>query len=281
MDPGCIKVIADKGRSRRYLEQGISVNGVRYDFRYVEPGEDTVPADLVLIAVKYHHLQQAVQDVKNHVGPDTIILSLLNGIASEEIVGGEFGMDKMLYSVCVGIDAVRAGTSIHFSDIGKVFFGEKVNNTYSPKVQAVKNLFDRANIPYVIPEDMLRTLWWKFMVNVGVNQASAVLKAPYGVFHKLKEANDLMEAAMREVISLSQKTGVNLDEADIIEFKKVLQTLSPKGKTSMLQDIEAGRKTEVEMFAGTVTELGRKLQVDTPVNDVLYKIIRALEQMND
>ncbi len=281
MDPQCIKVIADKERSQHYSKMGFLINGKRYDFQYVQPEEKAIPADLVLIAVKYHHLQQAVKDIQNHVGRDTIILSLLNGITSEEIVAGEFGMEKILYSVCVGIDAVRTGTNIQFSNIGKIVFGEKANTSYSPKVQAVKDLFKRANIPYEIPEDMIRALWWKFMANVGINQTSAVLKAPYGVFQKLKKPHELVESAMREVISLSQKMGVNLNEADITEFNKVLKTFSSHGKTSMLQDIEAGRKTEVEMFAGTVTELGRKLQVDTPVNDVLYKIIRALEQMND
>jgi 2-dehydropantoate 2-reductase len=83
---------------------------------------------------------------------------------------------------------------------------------------------------------------------------------------------------MREVIVLAQHAGVNLNEQDLKDWNAVLNTLSPQGKTSMFQDIEAGRKTEVEIFAGKVVDLGKKFGVPTPVNQTLLSIIRVLEQ---
>jgi 2-dehydropantoate 2-reductase len=80
---------------------------------------------------------------------------------------------------------------------------------------------------------------------------------------------------------LSGRIGVNLSEEDIETFNKVLLNINPQGKTSMLQDIEAGRKTEVEMFAGKVIELGRKLAVPTPVNEKLFDAIRKIEAVNN
>lgn len=278
MDPDCVKVIAGRERINRYTKTGISINGKTYSFNYIQPEDDAGPADLILIAVKQHHLEQSIKDIRKFVGKDTIILSLLNGIVSEEIIGREYGLDKLLYSFCVGTDAVREGTSIRFANIGKIVFGDKTNLECSPGVAAVKALFEKAKIPYSIPQDMIRELWWKFMVNVGINQTSAILKAPYGVFQNIKEAKELMEMASREVIQLSEKAGINLNEDDINAFIKVLNTLSPDGKTSMLQDVEAGRKTEVEIFAGTVIDLGRKYGVETPVNEMLFRMIRTLEQ---
>ncbi len=79
---------------------------------------------------------------------------------------------------------------------------------------------------------------------------------------------------------LSAKTGVHLTEEDIDQASKVLSNINPLGKTSMLQDIEAGRKTEVEMFAGKVIELGRKLNVPTPVNQQFFDAIRKIEAEN-
>lgn len=96
----------------------------------------------------------------------------------------------------------------------------------------------------------------------------------------MHEANELMAEAMKEVILLAEKVGVNLTIDDIDEFKEILKKLSPEGKTSMLQDIEAGRKTEVENLAGKVCELGSKYGVATPINDMLYKMIRILEKTN-
>lgn len=278
-NPECLKIIADQKRMDR-MKQGVVINDKTYHFHCVLPEEECEPADLLLIAVKFHHLEQAIQDIKNHVGPNTIILSLLNGISSEEIIGKVYGMDKMLYSMCMGIDALRENDKVSYSNLGKVYFGEKHNTSFSPKVKKVKEVFDEVGIEYIIPENMWDTLWWKFMINVGINQTSAVLKAPYGVFLSIKEAGELMESAMQEVIHISEKMGVRLKEEQIREFYDVIRKMSPHNKTSMLQDMEAHRKTEVEMFGGTVCELGKKYGVPTPINETLYRLIRVLEQKN-
>ena len=118
------------------------------------------------------------------------------------------------------------------------------------------------------------------MLNVGINQISAILKAPYGVFQTLPDAQKLFSSACREVLPLAQKEGVSLSEVDISECLKVFKTLSPVSKTSMLQDVEAGRKTEVESFALAVINLGKKHGIPTPVNEMLYHMIRVLETRN-
>jgi 2-dehydropantoate 2-reductase len=115
------------------------------------------------------------------------------------------------------------------------------------------------------------------MINVGINQASAVLRAPYGVFQTSKEARELMESAMREVIALAGKVHVSLSEQDMADFDPFLAVLSPQGKTSMLQDVEAGRKTEVEMLAGKIIEMGRCVGVPTPINQMLFDQIKKIE----
>lgn len=279
MDPDCVRIIADKERIARYSRNPLSVNGKSYNFRFVEPGEKTAPPDLILVAVKYYNLQQAIKDIRNHVGKDTIVLSLMNGIDSEEIIGRELGIESMLYATCVAIDAVREGSSITYSTFGRLDFGEKVNATHTPRVENLKELFTRANIPFTVPEDMMRALWWKYMVNVGVNQVSAVLRAPYGVFQKVEEAKKLMVEAMKEVVAVAGKAGINLTEDDITAVFKLVGSLSPEGKTSMLQDVEAGRKTEASMFAGVLCKLGEKHGVYTPVNRVLLMTLQAIEGM--
>lgn len=278
-DPGCLKIIADKDRIARYTKNGISINGKTYSFHYVEPDKAYEKADLLLIAVKQHNLARAIEDVRGFVGSETVILSLLNGITSEELLAGEFGAEKLLYSFVVGTDTVKEGTATKFANLGKIVFGERTNGGLSPKVAAVKEFFERVHMPYAIPENMLREMWWKFMMNVGVNQVSAVLRAPYGIFCREGEARELMLSASREVVEISRKAGIGLTEEDIERYTAVLDGISPLGKTSMLQDVEAGRKTEVEIFAGTVIALGKKYGVPTPVNDILYRIIRSIEEM--
>ncbi|RYL93065.1 2-dehydropantoate 2-reductase [Sporolactobacillus sp. THM7-4] len=274
---GNLRVIADKERANRYEKDGLIINGQRYDFHYVSPDEKVEPADLVIVAVKSTQLEQAIQDMRHHVGEHTIIMSLLNGISSEETIAKTFGKDKLLYSLCNGIDANREGNHVDFSTYGIIYFGEATHTANSEKVQRVKDLFDRAGLPYEIPENMMRALWYKFMTNVGINQASAVTRGKYGTFQTNEYARDLMISAMREVIRLSEKAGIGLNEQDIQKQLNVFARMNPQGRTSMLQDIESGRKTEVEIFSGTVLRLGKKYGVPTPVNKTLYRIIKTIE----
>lgn len=278
LNPSGLKILAGGQRAQRYKDEGIIINGKRYDFNYVSPEESSEPADLIMVVVKAYQLSQAIADIKNHVGDNTIILSLLNGITSEELIGKEYGMDKMLYSVSYGLTANREGNHIRFPSYGNIAFGEKNNRQYSEKVLVVQDLFERAGIPYSIPENMLHSLWWKFMLNVGINQCSAVTRGRFGTFQKSREARQLMEAAMWEVVQLSEKTGVNLTKADMEKWYEVLAALDPNSRTSMLEDIECGRKTEVEIFAGTVCELGEKYGVATPVNRTLLHILKVIER---
>jgi len=277
-EPGLVKVIVDEKRYASYQKHGVKVNGATYHFPLVTPDAAVEKADLILIAVKGYHLAEAAQAIKPFVGEETIILSLLNGITSEEDLGRLYGMEKLLYSFVVATDATREGRTTRYSSLGRIVFGERENKVYSSKVQRVKELFDRTGIPYEIPADMLRELWWKFMLNVGVNQVSAVLRAPYGVFQQVKEVRALTTMACREVVQIAGKIGINLTEDDLDGCLQVIDSLAPEGKTSMLQDVEAGRKTEVESFAGAVVALGKKYGVATPVNACLKLMLSAIEQ---
>lgn len=277
MDPHCIALIADGSRYVRLKERGFFVNNRHYVLPVLRPNDDAPPSDLIMVAVKHHHLPGAVDDIRNRVGEKTTLLSVMNGIDSELQLGAAYGMEKVLYAVAVGIDALRADNRLTYTTQGRLFFGEAHNRVITERVKAVQSLFDKAGIAYETPVDMVRLLWWKFMINVGMNQASAVLRAPYAEFQTSQEARDLMESAMREVIAIGQSAAVALSQADIDQWYSILNGLSPEGKTSMLQDIEAGRKTEVDMLAGKVIELGEQYRVPTPVNERILEAIKDIE----
>jgi 2-dehydropantoate 2-reductase len=272
-----VAFVAAGERLERLRREGLVVNGRKYDIPVLGPDDPSPPADLVLVAVKYQDLDDAIRDMKGRIGKETVIMSVMNGIDSEERIGAAYGMEHMLYAVSVGIDALRIENRVTYTNQGKIYFGEAANPHISERVRKVQALFDKAGIVYETPADMLHVLWWKYMINVGINQASAVLRAPYGVFQTSKDARELMAAAMREVVALAEKLHIALSEQDMADFDPFLMRLSPQGKTSMLQDVEAGRKTEVEMLAGKVIDMGRRMGVSTPVNQMLYDQIKKIE----
>jgi len=278
VDPALVRVIASPARIARLQATPPTVNGSPYHFEYLRPDEPAAdgPADLIFVAVKWRHLSEALDDMRGFVGDNTAIISLMNGIASEEVIAREFGRERVIYAN-VYMDAVRSGHAVTYRDIGRIVFGEENNTVVSPRVQAIEALFAKAHIPSTVPADMLRAHWAKFMLNVGINQASAVLRAPYGTFRTNPHARELMVAAAREVLEISRRAGVGLDESDVERFLAIIDSVDPAGKTSMLQDVEGHRETEVDIFAGTVVDLGERYGVPTPVNRTLLTIIRAID----
>jgi 2-dehydropantoate 2-reductase len=279
LDPAGLAVVAGGERRARLLREGLTVNGRRFEVRCVAPGEAAPPADLLLVGVKQHHLGAAIEDARGLVGERTIVLPLLNGITSEAILGRAFGAGKVLHAFVVGNDVSREGTRSRYANIGRLVFGASSNDPADPRVLAVKDLLERVGIPHVVPPDILREQWWKFMLNVGVNQVSAVLRARFASF-ALPEVRDLTRRAALEVVAVAVREGIALSPEDVERVFPIVATLAPDGRTSMLQDVEAQRKTEVESFAETVVELGQRHGVPTPVNELLGTMIRALERIS-
>lgn len=277
LDPALLAVVAHGERRRRLEGEGLIVNGRRVPIRCLSPDDPAPPADVLLVAVKQHHLAAAIEDCRRHVGPATIIVSLLNGISSEADLGRAFGPGQVLPAFVIGNDVLREGGRLRYSSLGRLVFGAPSNDPGDPRVVAVKALLDRAGIPSVVPADILHEQWFKFMLNVGVNQVSAVLRAPFGAFGQ-PEVRELIRRAAAEVVAVSGPEHVALSPDDPDRIFPIMAGLDPGGKSSMLQDVEAGRKTEVEIFAGAVTALGLRHGVATPVNDLLGLEIMALER---
>ena len=177
-----------------------------------------------------------------------------------------------------------AGNQITFDpEVSYIEFGEQINdpNALSPKVQKVKEFFDLAAIPSVIRPDMLRAIWEKYVCNVSENQVSAVLNIPFGAWGACTDADRLRLLTAREVIQIARKKGIPIEENYAEKHLDRLKKLPPGNTPSTLQDLLAGRKTEVEMFAGTILRMGKELDIPTPFNEFLYHAIRVLEAKNE
>lgn len=273
-----VRVVVDPVRATRYGDAPTIVNDETVPFPLRSAADDQ-PAELVLVCVKRAHLDAAIAQLRASVGSGTIVVSLLNGIDSEEVLAAAFPQARVLLAVSVGIDAVRDDRRVRYTSLGRIVFGEPTNGPVpSSAVAAVAAVLEHAGIAHEVPADMQRELWWKFLVNVGVNQVSAVLKAPYRVLQQPgSPARDVMVAAQREVLAVARARGIDLGEADIERWLTVLAGLGPDSYTSMAQDALAGRPTEVESFAGAVIDHGRRTGVPVPVNQTLYGLLRAAE----
>lgn len=272
-----VRVIVNEERMTRYSRDGLFLNGNRIDFNYQLAGVETEKADLVILATKNHHLEQAVRDIRGHVGPQTTILSLLNGIDSERILSEAYGAQKVLYGFTTALDSTRTGTNIDFSTEGIIYLGER-DNHMTERLKAITTLFSQAKINFQVPDNIERELWAKFMVNVSINTISAITRGTYGDCANISSIKNLIVQAQQEVIALANAYGIEgLDDRYIDKYQKIFASLEYNGKTSMLQDIEAGRPTENQWFCIRASQLGMELGVPTPLIDILGRVAEGSE----
>lgn len=270
-------VIADEFRKEKLQKSGFTLNGKTFYPNIVSIGDTNKKFDLIIFCVKNYQLSEAIEDVKHFVGKDTILITFLNGVTARSRIHAAYPENKVLYGLSMKIDAQRTKEGVVNTVDGVIHFGEADNTTISQEVQAVSDCFNKASIENIVFPDMIRTIWKKFMLNVGANQVTAVTRAPYGKLTSIDTNLTLFKGAMMEVLAIAKASNIDLREEDIKEFVELMSIFSPSGKTSMLQDVEAKRKTEVDYFAGTVIEMGKKLNIPTPVNHVLYCIIKSIE----
>lgn len=268
--------LMDAERLERHRKDVYTVNGQVKEYR-LEDAAQAIPADLVIISVKFGALREAIREMEKCTGPDTIIISLLNGISSEEIIAGQFDRNNIIDCVAIGMDAVREGTDLTYAHMGRLQIGSR-SADQDAKVAALAGFFKRMGIPFEVVPDIKRAMWNKFMINVGINQTCMVYETDYGHACAPGEALEDMKGAMHEVIAIADRKGIQLTEEDFEKNLALLRSLNPSGLPSMRQDALAHRRSEVELFAGTMIRLGREMGIPVPVNEKYYEKIMEMEK---
>ena len=277
-DKNCLKVLVDKNRYDKYIKTPKIFNGKELALNYILPDEKNYKADLIIIATKFDGLKDTIKNIENFVKYDTIILSLLNGITSEELIAQKYDWKHIPHAYFIGHSAMRQGNIITHDGTGLIVFGIKdPRKTDINDITLLKNYFDKAGISYKIPKDIYRSLWLKYMLNVSTNQPSAIFRMTFGQMQTNQKFRKYIKNIMQEVLNIAKACGVNNTESMIKEAFESFDKMIPEGKTSMLQDVEAGRKTELEIFGTTMVKLGEKYNIPTPYNKMLKEMIEIID----
>lgn len=274
-----LRVLVDEARLEKYKKNPKIFNGKPLIFNYILPSDETFKADLIIIATKFDGLKDTIKNIENFVKDDTIILSLLNGVTSEDMIAQKYGWKHILLSYFIGHSAMRDGNIITHDGIGDVVFGVKHGvGTDAQDVELLKKYLDKVGLTYKTPDDMERALWLKYMLNVSSNQSSAILGMTFGQMQTNKKFMEFLINVMKEVQTIAKAEGVKNTETMIDEALVSFNKMIPDGKTSMLQDVEAKRKTEVEMFGSTIVKIGEKHNIPTPYNLVMRDMLEIIHE---
>lgn len=271
-----LKILVDEIRLNKYIKNPIIMNGKELSLDYVLPKCTDFKADLVIIATKFDGLDSAIKNISNFVKDDTIILSLLNGVTSEEIIAQTYGRDKIILSYFICPGAVRTGREVIQDGTGKIVFGAR-NDGDIEKQNILKNFFDNVGIKYEISCDIEYSMWLKYMLNVSTNQPTAILNLTFGEMFDSEEFVEYNSGLMKEVLAVAQAKGIKNTDKMINEAMLLLKTMNADCKTSMLQDVLAKRKTEVELFADTMISFGEKYNIPMPYNKLMKEKINVIQ----
>ncbi len=270
-------LIAEGARKERLERDGIRINGQVRTPRVSTPGE-AGPQDLVLISTKHGALPEVLEYLPQLVGPDTLVLSLLNGVDSEEKIARVIGWEHVVYSL-MRISARRANGEITFKVSGYqgVFFGiPSAGPAEKEKLDRLAALFTRTGIEYYVMEDILTDMWLKYASNISNNLPQAVIGATAGMYSVSAHGKFLAQKLWSETRAVAAARGITLDEEVLI-----FPGASNGAKYSTLQDLEAGRHTEVDMFLGELMRMAGESGVVVPCCEYVYHAIKAIEEKND
>lgn len=271
-----VLILADSDRVERYRREGVYFNGRLCGFQYADAASVQAPVDLLLFAVKFNGLGDAIALCRHLVGPDTTLVSVLNGISSEEILGGAFSPAQVVWCVAQRMSARKSGNHVTVTPFGELALGVP-SGQGDVHLRRLTAFFDSIKFPYSLPDDIRVHMWSKLLCNTGCNQTAMVFECGYGGLQAPGRAREAMLGAMREVAAVANAEGVPLSEADVQSWTAIIDSFPPDGEPSMRQDGKARRRSEVELFAGTVRRLAQRHGISVPVNDWLYQRIQDME----
>lgn len=272
-------VIAEGGRAERLKKNGCAINGAVYHPQVWTP-EDAHGVDLLIVALKYGALPAALGSIRAAVGENTVVMSLMNGVDSEEIISEEIGSAHVMYSL-IKVASHKEDDGYHFdpeTTIG-IVFGEVSAPFDSGRVRAVEELFSHTGLHYRSTEHIREEIWSKFRLNVCNNLPQAILGAGVGCYRDSAHMKAISDGLKHELEAVAAAKRIDMSKADPSAARG--STVPPSARYSTLQDLDAGRHTEIDMFSGALVRMGKELGIPTPYNEYTYHMIKALEEKND
>jgi len=235
-------------------------------------------ADLVIVLVKSFHTRAAIQAAGELIGPDTVVMSLQNGLGHEDILAEVVGRDRTIAAKTY-VGGVLLGPGRVLSGIqGKETLIGELDGELSPRVQAIAAAFNAAGLLTRPTDNIMGTMWDKLLINVSTGALSTITRLVYSELYKVPEIKECALAAIAEAIAVARASGIRLSSHDpAAAWEKSFSGLPPDFKTSMLQSLEQGSITEVDFINGSVVLWGKRCGVPTPVNSSLVACVKGVE----
>ena len=265
-----------KERAEFLNKQGIKVEGLKGEFHVYVPvitkEQIDFSPDFVLIFVKAYSTKDAAYELKEIVSEDSCVITLQNGIGNIEIL--EEVLKKKVYG---GVTAEGA-TLISTGHVRHAGYGDTIIGPSSDKLTELRDILNKAGFSTQIRDDIESFLWGKLLINVGINALTAITGLRNGMLIQIEETKFIMHESLREAMEVVKKKKLKLPYEDPFQKTEEVCKKTAQNISSMLQDVLAQRPTEINFLNGAIVKESKKLGIDTPVNQALTFLIRAIQK---
>ena len=237
------------------------------------------PQDLVIVLVKSFDTDAAAQAARHLIGSETTVLTLQNGVGCEEIIAGIVGAEHVIAGrTFVGGSMIEPGV-VEYGIEGRTTVLGELDGTVTARLTLIARMFDDAGLDTSISTDIVAMMWEKLFVNVATGGWSALTGLPYGELSSHPDVERMAVAGVAEAIDVARALGIAVTTTDpSVPWRRAWEGLPAGFKASMLQSIEKGSRTEVDVMHGAVCAGGRRAGVPTPINDTLLAAVHGLER---
>lgn len=262
--------------------RGLRLEGASGD-RTVPMAATTDPAeagvcDLVIIATKIMHVEQAASSARPLVGPDTLVLSIQNGLGGPDITARILGRERVLVGVVGGFGASMKGPGhAHHNGWELVRLGE-FSGPVTPRLEGVAEVWRSGGFRVKCFDDIDQLVWEKLICNVTFSGPCAVTDRTIGEMMDDPDAWSVAASCAREAFAVGKAKGVKLDIDDAEAYVRAFGSKIPNARPSVLLDHKAGRMSEIDAINGAIVRVGGELGIDTPCNSTITALVRAKER---
>lgn len=270
-------------RVQAIREKGLVVEGVGGDFDVKpEAGEhyDGPTPQLVVVCVKTYDTDRAARRIADFISPDTTVLTLQNGVGNMEQLAHFLPREQLVVgTTSLGANLLRPG-HVHHAGEGDTFLGDLAGEDLAAAERTAR-LLTEARIPAEATADIRSLIWGKLAVNVGINALTAVLRVRNGKLLMADHAVAVMQDAVAECLAVADASGIELDHDATVRRVRDVARRTASNRSSMLMDVLAERRTEIDAINGAVVRRGHELGVPVPVNETLTRLVHALEEVRE
>lgn len=278
-----ITFIARGKQLKAIRENGLKVKSFLGDFHcrpslVTDDPKQAPSPDLVIMGVKSWQLTTAAEQIASILNENSLVLPLQNGVDNPTQLMKYIDEKHVLSGFCNLISYIESpGVLCHFAFHPTLTFGE-LNNTKSLRIQEIDTVFKQAGIESIIPNDIHRELWKKFMFITTISAIGGLCRVPIGNLRESDYITKLMRSTAEEILTVAQATNIDLRSSDIEQVFDTVSQLDGQSTASTQRDLMAGKPSELETFNGFIVKQAKKYGISVPVNEMLYECLLPMEE---